>query len=95
MPTNRPYLSLSVAGCAVVVVIAWLMLVPRLMSSSTFASAAAVVLALFTVILMTLRSGQGTESVAHVLHDTETKADPAKTASAEVMCMARHASHRQ
>jgi hypothetical protein len=82
MPTNRPYLSLSVAGCAVVVVIAWLMLVPRLMTSSTFASAAAVALAMFTVILMTFKSGQSTESVAHVLHDAETKADAVpKTAS--------------
>jgi hypothetical protein len=73
MPMNRPYLSLSVAAFAVLVVIAWLGLVPRLLTSSTFAWAAAVALALYTVTLMSLKSGQSTESVAQILHDAETK----------------------
>jgi uncharacterized membrane protein YedE/YeeE len=73
MPTTRPYLFLSVAVFAVLVVSSWLGLVPRVMTSSTFAWVAAVALALYTVTLMSLKSGQSTESVAQILHDAETK----------------------
>ena len=73
MPTTRSYLSLSVAAFAVLVVMAWLGLVPRVMTSSTFAWVAAVALGLYSVTLMSLKSGQSTESVAQILHDAETK----------------------
>ena len=73
MPLTRPYLSFSVAAFAVLVVMAWLGLVPRVMTSSTFASVSAVALALYTVTLMSLKSGQSTESVAQILHEAETK----------------------
>ena len=72
MPTTRSYLSLSVAAFAVLVVMAWLRAASRVMTSSTFAWVAAVALGLFGD-LMSLKSGQSTESVAQILHDAETK----------------------
>ena len=76
MSTTRTYpLPLYLGACAAVLVIAWLALVPRFTTGSTFLWMATVALALYAVTLMSLRSGQSTESVAHILHDAETDVD--------------------
>ena len=47
----------------------------RFTTGSTFLWMATVALALYAVTLMSPRSGQLTESVAHILHDAETDVD--------------------
>jgi hypothetical protein len=84
MGTNRLYwLALTIYLAAALV--GWTVLVPGWMSGATFGAVVAVGFGLGVVSLMTLNAARSTQSVAHVLYDTETEPrNPVKAAAPPV-----------
>jgi hypothetical protein len=84
MATNRPS-SLALTIYLAAALVGWAVLVPGWMSGATFGAIMAVGFGLGVVSLMTLNAGRSTQSVAHVLYDTETEPrDPVKAAARPV-----------
>ena len=68
--------TLAVALLIPCMIALWMMTVPELVSTSTYAVSAALVLALAGVTLITYRNGSAPDSMGQLLHATET-AQPA------------------
>jgi hypothetical protein len=63
----------AAAGTVLVLALAslWLLAVPQMISRSTYAVCAALVLALGGVVLVTYRNGQASGSMGQLLHETD------------------------
>jgi hypothetical protein len=84
MGTNRLY-SLALTIYLAAALVGWAVLVPGWMSGATFGAIVAIGFGLGVVSLMTLNAGRSTQSLAHVLYDTETEPrDPVKAAAPPV-----------
>ncbi len=84
MGANRLY-SLALTIYLAAALVGWAVLVPGWMSGATFGAIVAVGFGLGGVSLMTLTAGRSTQSVAHLLYDTETEPrDPVKAAAPPV-----------
>ena len=84
MRAKRLY-SLALTIYLAAALVAWAVLVPGSMSGATLGAIVAVGFGLGVVSLMTLNAGRSTESVAHVLHQTEIlPRDPVEPAASPV-----------
>jgi hypothetical protein len=89
MATKRLY-SLALTIYLAAALVGWVVLVPGWMSGATFGAIVAIGFGLGVVSLMTLNAGRSTQSVAHVIYDTETEPrDPVKAAAAPPVSTAR------
>jgi hypothetical protein len=83
MSSNVPRSAIVFAAVSTLSLVAvWLFAVPGIVSYSTFAFLAVIVLGGAGVALMTWRNAQATDNVAHILHTTETAAAAASTGPA-------------